>query len=190
MNVSKRTGRSILFDNLLRLAALGTMTATAIIAPNGVQLLDKPIQKLLNELDRDARNRELTRALTYLKSQHLIHENYAHGITLTPKGQHRLKQVPYETLQISKPLKWDGQWRIIFYDIPEDKKTQRDAFTRKIRSIGFKMLQRSVFIYPHPCKEEVLCVADYFDIAPYVTYVETSYIDNDKPLKQHFKSII
>ena len=44
--------------------------------------------------------------------------------------------------------KWDGKWRMIIFDIPEDARTERDRLRRLLKLNGFKILQKSVIINP------------------------------------------
>ena len=69
-----------------------------------------------------------------------------------------------------KDREWDHMWRIIIFDIPQELDISRTRFRRKLKSLGFYMLQKSVFVFPYPCEEELvdLCsrigVGDYIDI--------------------------
>lgn len=66
--------------------------------------------------------------------------------------------------------KWDKKWRLVIFDIPEEMHKERIKFRKKIKALGFEMIQKSVFIFPHPCFEEIsdiaasLKVSDYIDI--------------------------
>lgn len=42
--------------------------------------------------------------------------------------------------------KWDGKWRIVIFDIPEEKRVIRNLFRRNLKKWGFKQLQKSVWI--------------------------------------------
>ena len=42
--------------------------------------------------------------------------------------------------------KWDGKWRIVIFDIPEQKRIIRNLFRRNLKKWGFKHLQKSVWI--------------------------------------------
>lgn len=41
---------------------------------------------------------------------------------------------------------WDGKWRIVIFDIPEQKRLIRDLFRRNLKKWGFKHLQKSVWV--------------------------------------------
>ncbi len=183
----KRVTKARLADGLLRVLVLGSVTSAALIAPNGLQLLDKPLQKFIASLDEKERKRKIAEALAYLRYRGLVQDDYQHGLRLTKKAEHRLQQQEVEAICITPAKRWDGVWRIVFFDIPEPMKTKRDQFAARLKHLGFGVLQRSVFICPHPCRDEVVQLARYYAVDQYTTYIETSYIDNDTPLKEHFE---
>lgn len=41
---------------------------------------------------------------------------------------------------------WDKKWRIVIFDIPEEKRIIRNLFRRNLKKWGFKHLQKSVWI--------------------------------------------
>ncbi len=43
---------------------------------------------------------------------------------------------------------------LIIYDIPENKKSERDWFRRQLRSLNFVMIQRSVWVGPSPLPKD------------------------------------
>ncbi len=48
--------------------------------------------------------------------------------------------------EITKP--WSGYWRMVIYDIPEEKSGLRDKLCYHLDELGFKRLQRSVWLSP------------------------------------------
>jgi DNA-binding transcriptional regulator PaaX len=186
----RQTEKSALIDGLLRLAAIGGLTAAVIFAPNAIQLFDKPLQKYFKKLDQHARERELRRTITYMKHYRLVTGDYEHGLQLTPKAKRRLKKLSFNEITITKPKYWDRKWRIVFFDIPETSKSSRDGFAAKARGLGFKVLQRSVFVHPFSCREEVVRIAEHFGVSRYVSYIETAHLDNETALVRRFKHLL
>jgi len=50
---------------------------------------------------------------------------------------------------------WDGYWRIIAYDIPEKYKKTRYLLQQELQSLGFGMMQKSIYISPHDLAEDI-----------------------------------
>jgi phenylacetic acid degradation operon negative regulatory protein len=49
---------------------------------------------------------------------------------------------------------WDGQWRMVLFDVPLGKDAQRRRLWSYLRDKGFGYLQNSVWITPDPLEEE------------------------------------
>ncbi len=191
--MAKNETTSAIIDGLLRFVAFGGVLSIGLMTPNALQALDKPLQTYFNRLDKRAREREFRRLRIYMKQKGLIaftSEDYEHGITLTKTGKKRLQKAKFDNLLITQPKKWDKQWRLVFFDIPESKRHARRALTSKLRLLGFQQLQRSAWIHPFPCRPEIEVVARAFDVSKYLTYIETSYIDNQKLLRKRFLSLL
>ncbi|MGZ6004888.1 MAG: hypothetical protein ACXWLH_01930 [Candidatus Saccharimonadales bacterium] len=188
--MSRREMTGAIVDNLLRFAVGGGLLATILIAPNAVQIFDKPARKYLNSLDKRARQRELSRILTYMKSREFIAENYQHGLTVTKKGLRRIERRNFDNLTIEQPTKWDNTWRLVLFDIPQKYKHSRDALSLKIRELGFKPLQKSAWVHPFPCRDEITLVCQTYKIERFVSYLEISHIDNESALKKKFSNIL
>lgn len=73
-------------------------------------------------------------------------------LRLTAKGNDKVKRdFPYFFFQNKK---WDGKWRVVIFDIEEVKRRVRDKLREKLRSLGFGMLQESVWVTPHDVAED------------------------------------
>jgi DNA-binding transcriptional regulator PaaX len=167
--------------------------ATAIIlsSPYGTRKFLKDLRKYLQESTLkkkaiDARN--LSQALYRLKKRKIIsieRHNDKVIIKLTEKG--RKKQLAYalENIAIKTPPNWDKKWRLVFFDIPERCGKARRNFVRKLKQVGFLQFQKSVWLYPYDCQEEIDFIAEILGVAQYFTLL-TASIENDQPLRQHF----
>ncbi len=187
--MTKNETTSAIIDSLLKFMAVGGLITTTVLAPNAIQALDKPLKAYFNKLDKRSRDREYQRCLRYMKRQGLITYtayDYEHGIQLTETGEKRAKKADLEVLAIPKPPKWDGKWRIVMFDIPEKYKTPRDYLSRKLKQLGMIQLQKSVWVYPFTCREEVEVVALTYGVSHFVTYIETGHIDSQQKLKERF----
>lgn len=190
--MSRHDTTSAVIDNILKLIAVGAVVGTVLAAPNAVQLFDKPLELMFRKMDKRERERELRRIERYMRRQGLISlepDNYQHGLSLTKKGQKRLKKVMYKDLAIPIQTKWDNRWRLVFFDIPQKRKTSRDALTQKLRLLKFQPLQKSAWIHPFPCRDIVAKVTETLEISKYITYTEIIHIDNEADLKDRFKNV-
>lgn len=108
-------------------------------------------------------------------------------VVITEEGKKNVLRYKIDEMKIELPVKWDGYWRVVMFDIPERKKFARDALRRKLKELGFRELQKSVFIFPYPCRNEIDFIVEVFDIRPYVRYVELREITNEAELKLYFQ---
>src|SRR5512140_3135985 len=49
---------------------------------------------------------------------------------------------------------WDGRWRLVIFDVPTARNTERARLRRYLREHGFGCLQRSVWVTPDALNEE------------------------------------
>ncbi len=107
-------------------------------------------------------------------------------VVITKKGISRAKLLDLDNLTIDKPHKWDGKWRIVFFDIPEKKRKARNALREKLRDLGFCEMQKSILVLPYECQDEINFVVSVFNIKPYVQYAEMINPTNELSLRRFF----
>jgi len=104
---------------------------------------------------------------------------------LTDKGKLKTLTYRFEEMRVDKK-NWDGKWRLLVFDIPEKIKQGRNALREKIKELGFYELQKSVFIFPFNCKDEIDFIIEFFNLRKYVRFGILDTIDNEKHLKTIF----
>ncbi len=107
-------------------------------------------------------------------------------IVLTEQGKKKVLKYRFDDMVIKKAKEWDGHWHIIVFDIPENKKPARNALVEKMRNLGLILFQKSVWIYPYDCRNEVDFIAEVFGVGKYVHYIVTKSITNDNFLRGRF----
>lgn len=141
------------------------------LAKNRVFALEYGVHRLVKD-----------RLLGIRKCGHGIYEAY-----LTKEGKEVAYQFDLESIVIRKPKKWDKKWRIVIFDIPENKKKKREIFRYHLRRLGFREIQRSSFCYPHDSATELYKIASGLGIEKHIVYMVVDEISNDKELKLFFK---
>lgn len=107
-------------------------------------------------------------------------------LELTSEGKKRILRYQPEKMKIKKPAKWDGVWRLVIFDIPESLKRERMALAGMLRRLDFYPLQRSVFIHPYECKNEIDFIVEMFNLRAYVRFLIVKDIDTDIELRHRF----
>lgn len=93
---------------------------------------------------------------------------------LSEKGKERIRQKISRFL--TDDVKWDGLWRLVIYDIGENQRRDRDHLRKFLKSLGFGMLQRSIWISPHSVKDELETFLEESGMREAVLVVETKYV--------------
>lgn len=68
-------------------------------------------------------------------------------LVLTELGRRRVAQTHYGPDAIPKPVAWDRKWRVIIFDIPNKRKQARDILRQRLKILGLRQLQESVWIH-------------------------------------------
>ncbi len=71
-------------------------------------------------------------------------------IRITPKGKTKFDSILLEGNDALVPTVWDGLWRIIILDIPEDRKSEREALRYLLKKANFVCIKNTVWISPLP----------------------------------------
>ena len=107
-------------------------------------------------------------------------------ITLSVQGKKKMLQYRFSDMQIKKPMAWDGKWRVVIFDLPKRFTRVRNLWRGKLKSLGFVQLQRSVWIHPYPCRDEIDFVSEYFRVSPHTRLLEVSEFDGSREYEEMF----
>ncbi len=108
------------------------------------------------------------------------------NLILSEEGRNRILKYNLDKIEIKKPSQWDKLWRLVIFDIPEDKNLGRKALGAKLKELGFYPMQKSVFIHPYECKDEIDFITEIFELAPYVRFLRVKDVDIELDLKNKF----
>lgn len=132
------------------------------------------MRRFLKRLPKDLRKYKelrLMRALYRLKNrnkiEHVKDENNNMVIRITENGRKCIRRINFDNITLEKPLIWDKKWRLVIFDIPEKKKPAREALREKLKDIGLKRLQDSVYVTPFPCEKEINLIKIIFNLSDY-----------------------
>jgi len=168
------------------LLLLGGVALGCAYLPRQQRRVLRDIGREWKRIDRQKLQRN-TNAL--YKSKLVVLEQNSDGsyrYTLSDKGKSKALTYKFQEMKIPKH-KWDKKWRFVGFDIPEDYRKGRDALRQKLRLLGFRELQKSVFVFPFECQKEIEFVAEFFGVRKYIRYGILEFIDNDHQLRKIFK---
>ncbi len=187
--MKKETGIQIAKIVLKTVAAAGFISM-AILAPNALQALD-----IFCTDKRRSYNPKyfINNAVNRLKRQGMIEfkkEDDKIFLRLTEKGEQKLLKYQLQEVVVKKPKRWDRKWRIVIFDIREQKKRLRNFLRQELVNLGFVRLQNSVWVYPYDCEEVIVMLKAYLKTGKDILYIIADKIENDKWLKKEFKLIL
>ena len=169
---------------LVLLATLGTLSLTRSSRTYFYAL------KLAAQAWREINNQNIDKVIESLYESKLVEiRELSNGITemkVTERGKTKVLAMNYAELKLPKNTHWDKKWRVVLFDIPEDKKRSRDVLRRKLVELGFQELQKSVLVYPYLCRSELDFVIEYLGLRRYVRVLEAVDIDVAPHLRKRF----
>lgn len=149
--------------------------------------------KVLKAIEHDWKEIEkegLKRAIKSLYESKLIKEKHNPDETvtlvLTDRGKERALTYNLDKMEIKRPNQWDEKWRVVLFDIPEKVRWIRDAFRYRLNQLGFYEFQKSVFVHPFDCQEEIEYLIEFYDARRFIRFIIADSIDNELHLKSHF----
>ena len=135
-------------------------------------------------------HRTLVRSIKILHQSDLVkRKDNKNGMTtfvLSKEGRKVALMYDLEKMIIPK-TKWDKKWRVVMFDIPERLKKVRDTLRYQLKRLGFLELQKSVFVLPFECRNELEYIIGFYSIKRYVRFIEAYKIDNELDLKDRFR---
>lgn len=153
--------------------------------------LMRNISSLKKAIQNYQKRKKFIHSFNYLKKRGLIEiQKVGHdiAISLTEEGKKLAGKYQIDDLEISKPKKWDKKWRIVIFDIPNSKGVLRNIFRKKLKEFGFYSLQKSTWVYPYPCQEEIRFLREFLGLdRRQVQVLEVFKLEHDEFLREHFK---
>ena len=133
---------------------------------------------------------QIRSAVNSIKSQKLIEyiidKNGKTVVKITKKGKTKLRAFSIDLMEIKKPKKWDGKWRLAMFDIPMRFTKGREALRYHLKDLNFFQFQKSAWIYPYPCEDEIIFIADFFGVGKYVEILTVESILREERIKKYF----
>ena len=178
----KRTRNKNLQKIILEVIATAGLLSVVAVAPGVIQALG-----MLGSIGKKKRQLEI---ITNSRKRLVIHGLLQYTpdgfLKLTPKGETKLQQLELHDYKIKKPRRWDKKWRLLIFDIREERKVLRNKIRRTLVAIGFTRLQDSVWVYPYDCEDLIALLKADFKIGRDVLYIIADTIENDTWLKKQF----
>lgn len=143
---------------ILSICAMGGLS---LVAAGGIRS-PKRAEKLIGSLSQYSLSR-INACLKRLKMQdHIKYDDkdLSQPIYITKKGFERISLLSFKDKIKSLSLKkWDHIWRLVTFDVSENRRQMRNGFRNRLKSLNFYKLQKNIFITPFPIEKEIEDIA-------------------------------
>jgi len=132
----------------------------------------------------------LTDSLYYLDKKKYVtfkKQRGSYRLVLSNSGFKLLQKYSVEKIILPSDKKWDNKWRVITFDIPESKAVSRRSVSRKLKELGCYPLQKSIFVYPYNCREQIDFIGNFFCAREHICIMEANHIDGEDKIMKYFK---
>lgn len=176
---------------ILILLGAGTFLAASLIMP-GLPMAIKPFlderrKREANEWKKfnTWRLKQVLKRLHQQKLIDIVEQDEGYLVKISNNGKKKLLKFNLDEMEL-KNKKWDGKWRIIIYDILTGKKEQANLFRRTLKRLKFFQLQRSVYITPFKCYDEIEYLRQVCEVDREVLILTVSGLENEKAYREYF----
>lgn len=177
--------RKNISQTILEVLEVSGVLAMAVLAPNAIQLF----KRRHSTFSKRSLQKKINRSKYYLNEKKLIgvfKKNGKEYVQITEAGRKRAIEAGLNDIKISKPVRWDKKWRLVIFDIPARYKVRAETFRRKLKEIGFIMLQKSVWIHPYQCEDQIEVLRDIYEVRPFIRMILAERVDGTRKLKEAF----
>ena len=147
-----------------------------------VKELEKQITTKNPLLHKEGASYAITRSLKGLKEAGFIESIYSgqnHYAKLTKEGRKKANSLKLECENAIISNTWDGYWRIILLDIPEERKSEREALRYLLKKAGFACLKNSVWISMYPFEHLFTNIKKDLNLSNELIIIVTDKIDEE-----------
>ena len=124
----------------------------------------------------------LTRSLKNLREAGLV-EHISSGqndyARLTKEGKKKMHSLKLDSDTMLVNTSWDGFWRIILLDLPENRKSERESLRYLLKKAGFVCLKNSAWISPFPFEHLFTNIKKDLGLTMEMMIIVTEHIDEE-----------
>ncbi len=106
-------------------------------------------------------------------------ESYA---KLTKAGKNKVNTLKLTSPEALVSANWDGFWRIILLDLPENRKAERESLRYLLKKAGFICLKNSVWISPLPYENLFANIKKDLELTTELMIIVTNKLDPETNL--------
>ncbi|PIR68596.1 hypothetical protein COU49_00010 [Candidatus Nomurabacteria bacterium CG10_big_fil_rev_8_21_14_0_10_35_16] len=153
-----------------------------ILGQKSVVSIPEITEHIISQNDCKNPKYAITRSLKGLKEAGLIEQvaspqnEYAR---LTKEGKKKINSLKLDDNTNLVNTSWDGFWRIILLDLPEDRKSERESLRYLLKKAGFVCLKNSTWISPYPFEHLFTNIKKDLGLTTEMMIIVTEYLDEE-----------
>lgn len=141
---------------------------------------------------RRIERKKIERAIKILEKKEIIileEKDQQVFVQLHDKGRSTILKYSIKSILNFKKSKkkWQKKWYLVFFDVPEIQRNKRDYLRRFLLKLGFYPYQKSVYLFPYECEEEINLIKKIVEGAKYMKYIIAEKIEDENLAKTFFK---
>ena len=139
-------------------------------------------EKLVGEKCPQNLKYAITRSLKGLREAGLVEQisspqnEYAR---LTKEGKKKISSLKLDNKTTLVNTSWDGFWRIILLDLPEERKAERESLRYLLKKAGFMCLKNSAWISPYPYEHLFTNIKKDLGLTTEMMIIVTEFVDEE-----------
>ena len=189
--VKNKSNKKEITKKIIKGIFLAGGIAIAMTDPKfGYKILPKLIKHFSYKAKNKKERKKVYDTFYRLRQQNLIIFENRGGqlfISLTKEGKEKAGKYQIDDLEIKKPKKWDGKWRVLIFYIKNKKNIKREALRGKIKELGLHQLQKSVWVHPYNFSEEIGLLRSFFGLSKdEMKIIIALEIEDDKKIRKIF----
>jgi DNA-binding transcriptional regulator PaaX len=98
---------------------------------------------------------------------------------LTKEGKKKMHSLELESDTKLVNTSWDGYWRIILIDLPENRKSERESLRYLLKKANFVCLKNSAWISPYPYEHLFMNIKKDLGLITEMMIIVTKFIDEE-----------
>ncbi len=104
-------------------------------------------------------------------------------LRITAEGRKKLASLELSSGTLPLPAQWDGRWRMIILDLPEDRKSEREALRYLLKKAGFACVKNTVWVSPYPFEHLFINLKKDLGLSTEMIVLTTDSIDEETEQK-------
>ena len=127
-------------------------------------------------------NYAITRSIKNMLGDGLVeafNSEHRQYFRLTSEGKQKMNNITLDSDSSLVSTKWDGFWRIVLLDLPEDRKSEREALRYLLKKAGFVCIKNSVWVSMYPFEHLFTNIKKDLGLTTELIILVTDKLDND-----------